>query len=96
MSHENVELVLAPFPAPDTDYVQLIRDESRWAGYVAAVTRLVHPDFECVMYAFGSERHYAGLPGLRAFMLDWTAPWVTYQIETEDAIDLGERVLAQS
>jgi ketosteroid isomerase-like protein len=26
-------------------------------------------------------------------MLDWTAPWVTYGIETERVIDLGERVL---
>ena len=46
-----------------------------------------------VMYAFGSEKRYVGLDGLRAFMLDWTAPWVTSRIETEKTIDLGERVL---
>jgi hypothetical protein len=26
-------------------------------------------------------------------MRDWTAPWVTYRIEIEEVIDLGERVL---
>ena len=26
-------------------------------------------------------------------MLDWTAPWATYTIETERVIDLGDRVL---
>jgi ketosteroid isomerase-like protein len=45
------------------------------------------------MYAFGGEKRYAGLDGLRAFLLDWTAPWATYRFENEKAIDLGERVL---
>ena len=53
----------------------------------------IHADFDCVMHEFGSERRYAGLDGLRAFMLDWMAPWVAYRIEIEEAIDLGERVL---
>jgi hypothetical protein len=26
-------------------------------------------------------------------MLDWIAPWATYRIETEEVIDLGERVV---
>jgi ketosteroid isomerase-like protein len=42
---------------------------------------------------FGGERRYAGLDGLRAFMLDWTALWITYRIEPEETIDLGQRVL---
>jgi ketosteroid isomerase-like protein len=93
MSRENVELVLGLYPAPDVDYVELLGDDSLWTGFAEAAVPIVHADFACVMYAFGSERRYAGLDGLRAFMLDWTAPWVTYRVETEEAIDLGERVL---
>ena len=93
MSQENVELVRGLFEAPDVDYVPLYRDESQWAGQAEALAPFVHEDFECVMYAFGSEKRYAGLDGLRGFMLEWTAPWASYRIETEKAIDLGERVL---
>jgi hypothetical protein len=46
-----------------------------------------HVHFECVWHHFGGATHYAGLGGLRAFMLDWTAPWVTYRIDVEEAID---------
>jgi ketosteroid isomerase-like protein len=88
-----VELVLGLYQAPDVDYVPLFRDESLWTGLAEAVAPFVHTNFECVWHQFGSEKRYAGLDGLRAFMLDWTAPWVTYRVETEEAIDLGERVL---
>jgi ketosteroid isomerase-like protein len=93
MSRKNVELVLGLYQAPDVDYVPLFRDESLWTGLAETVAPFVHTDFECVWYQFGSEKRYVGLDGLRAFMLDWTAPWVTYRVETEEAIDLGERVL---
>jgi ketosteroid isomerase-like protein len=93
MSQENVELVRGLFEAPDVDYASLYRDDGRWAGQAEALAPFVHADLECVMYAFGSEKRYAGLDGLRAFMLDWMAPWTTYRIETEKAVDLGERVL---
>jgi ketosteroid isomerase-like protein len=91
MSQENVELVLGLYEA--VDYVPLVRDDNRWAGQAEALAPFVHADFECFMYAFGSEKRYAGLDGLRAFLLDWTAPWATYRMEIEKAIDLGERVL---
>jgi ketosteroid isomerase-like protein len=93
MSQENVELVLGLFPAPNVDVVQLYGDDTLWAEQAEALAPFIHADFDCVMYEFGSERRYAGLHGLRAFMLDWTAPWVAYRIEIEEAIDLGERVL---
>ena len=93
MSQENVELVLGLYPAPDADFVPLYRDDSLWAEQAEALAPFVHADFECVMYEFGSERRYAGLDGLRAFMLDWMAPWVAYRIEIEEAIDLGDQVL---
>ena len=93
MSQENVEVVLGLYQPPDVDYVEVLRDDSLWAGYAEAVARFLHADFECVWYQFGSEKRYAGVDGLRDFMLDWTAPWLTYRVETEEAIDLGERVL---
>jgi ketosteroid isomerase-like protein len=88
-----VELVLGFYEAPDVDHVSRFRDESEWAVQAEAVAPFVHRDFECVMYAFGSEKRYAGLDGLRAFMLDWTAPWTVYRLKNEKAIDLGDRVL---
>jgi hypothetical protein len=93
MSQENVDLVIGLYPAPEVDYVPLYRDDGLWAEWAQALAPFVHADFECVQHAFGSERRFAGLDGLRAFMLDWTAPWATYGIETEKVIDLGERVL---
>jgi len=93
VSQENVELVLTLFLAPDVDYVEVVGNDSLWEDYVETVAPSVHPDFECANHEFGGEKRYTGLDGLRAFMLDWTAPWVTYRIDTEKAIDLGERVL---
>jgi ketosteroid isomerase-like protein len=94
MSRENVELVLGLYPAADVDYVQLFRqDERLLAAWTEAVAPFVHADFECAQYLFGSERAYAGLDGLRDFMLDWMAPWATYRVQIEQVIDLEDRVL---
>jgi SnoaL-like domain len=75
------------------DYVPLFRDDGLWAEQAETLAPFIHADFECVNHEFGSGRRYTGLDGLRAFLLDWMAPWVTYRIELEEAIDLGERVL---
>ena len=93
MSQKNVELVLGLYGAPDVDYVPTYRDDSRWAEQAEALGPFVHADFVCAQYTFGSEKRYAGLDGLRTFMLDWMAPWIAYRIEIEEVIDLGERVL---
>ena len=93
MSQENVEIVLKVYPAPDVDNVPLYRDDSLWAEQAKALEPFVHADIECVWYQFGGEKHYAGLDGLRALVLEWMTPWVRYRIETVEAIDLGERVL---
>jgi hypothetical protein len=93
MSQENVEIVLGLYPGPDVDYVPLFRDDSLWAEFAEALAPATGAALECVWYQLGGPRRYAGLDGLRAWMLDWTAPWVAYRIETEEAIDLGERIL---
>jgi hypothetical protein len=97
MSQENVELVLGRYPAPEVDNVRLYRDDGLWTEWAEAQAPFFHADFECVLYALGSEKRYTGgLDGLRAFLLDWMAPWVSYRIETDKAIDLGERILVLS
>src|SRR6059058_5715838 len=93
MSRENVELVRSLYPSPEVDLVGLFRDEAAWSAFAASLAPFVGVDFCTVMHQFGSERRYAGLEGLRAFMLDWTSPWASYRVETEKGIDLGDRVL---
>jgi ketosteroid isomerase-like protein len=93
VSQENVDFVVGLYQAPEVDYVRLYRDDDLWAELAEALAPFIHMDFERVQHAFGGERRFTGLDGLRAFMLDWTAPWVTYGIETEKVIDLGDRVL---
>jgi ketosteroid isomerase-like protein len=58
-----------------------------------AMAPFIHADFECAQHEFGSQRGYVALDGLRAFLLDWMAPWVTYVVELDEAINLGEGVL---
>ena len=77
----------------DIDYAEVYRDDSLWNEQAEAFGPIFHADLECVNHVFGSEKRYAGWDGLRAFMMDWTAPWATYRLENEKAIDLGEKVL---
>jgi hypothetical protein len=94
MSQENVELVLGSMPAADVDIAPLFRDDEMWAKISAAWAPVLHADFRCSVALFGSEISYGvGIDGLRTLWLDWLAPWATYRTETEQAIDLGDRVL---
>jgi ketosteroid isomerase-like protein len=93
VSAENVELVRGLQPAPDADLTELFRDDDTWASLVSVMAELFHPRFECIFRRFDAEKMYAGLDGLRDLWLDWLAPWATYRTETEEVIDLGDRVL---
>jgi ketosteroid isomerase-like protein len=93
MSQENVALVLALSPGPEGNLAQVFRDDEMWAAVNSAFATFLHPDFECAITLFGTETTYSGANGLRALWLDWTAPWATYRSETEEVIDLGDRVL---
>lgn len=82
MSQENVNLVLGLMPASDVDIAP---------GFRAPI---MHPDFQCTAALFGSVTSYGGgTDSVRAFWLDWLAPSATYRTETEQAIDLGDRIL---
>src|SRR5689334_16938636 len=93
MSQENVDLVLGLYPPPGADFVALFGKDSLWAEQAGAMAPFIHDDFECAQHEFGGVKRYVGLDGLRAFLLDWMAPWATYVVELEEAIDLDDRVL---
>jgi ketosteroid isomerase-like protein len=94
MSQENVDFVLGLYPGPEVaDYIPVFQDDGLWTGFAEGLRPFVLPGFPTVWHEFGAEKRYEGLAGFRAFMLDWTGPWVAYGIEHERAIDLGDRVL---
>ena len=93
MAQENVELVMALQRAPDDDFVQLIRDDERWAKLVEAVAPFVHAEAETARPGLPGGKTYIGLDGFRESWLDWLAPYAEYRTEVEEAIDCGERVL---
>jgi ketosteroid isomerase-like protein len=93
MPQANEELVLRSIPAPDVDIAPLFRDDEMWASVSAAFAPVLHADFRCTAALFGSEISYVGIDGFRALWLDWLAPWATYRTETEETIDLGDRVV---
>src|SRR6476620_319389 len=97
MAQENVDFVLGMYAgAEDLDYVPLYRDDGLWAEFSERLRPFFQPGFPAVWHEFGEERCYEGIEGFRALMLAWMAPWVTYGVEQERAIDLGDRVLVLS
>jgi SnoaL-like protein len=94
MPRENLELVKALIPEPDTDIVPLFRDEAGFARLREALSPLLTDDFQSVVVFPGQTRTYAGLEGLRKNWLDWLEPWATYRSSFDELIDVGERVVA--
>jgi ketosteroid isomerase-like protein len=92
MSQENVELVRALIPAPDTDVATVFRDESVFEATREALAPLLHPDFESVAVWQGGTT-YAGVEGFREMWLDWLQPWATYHVQVDEVIDAGDRVV---
>lgn len=83
MSQENVETVRRGF-----EYFIATGD---------FLEEIVHPDFVWDMSAFRGwpERQtYAGLKGAREFIADWREPWEGWELELEELVDVGERVVA--
>jgi ketosteroid isomerase-like protein len=93
MSQQHVELVSGLQPGPAVDLARLFRDDERWATFVETAARFYHRDFETATTMVGIEGSGTSMEGFRAIWLDWLAPWATYRVEAEEAIDLGERVL---
>jgi ketosteroid isomerase-like protein len=95
MSQENVELVRSVLPGPDADLIALFNDDSASGELMQTIGRVLDPDFVSVKHFPGAEPETAqGLRGLRAGWLDWLAPWASYRTETEEVIDVGDRVVS--
>ena len=91
MSRENVDLVQRLHS--DVDIAHVIRNDDVWAAAVEAVGGFYHPDVESVRVGLPDGKTYTGLDGFRDMWLEWLAPWKTYRVETEEVIDLRDRVL---
>jgi hypothetical protein len=92
MSKENVELIRALIPSPDTDMAALYRDESLFEQTRAAVETLIDPEVEAVAVWQGGAT-YKGIEGFRQMWLDWLEPWATYRSSADELIDAGDRVV---
>ena len=77
----------------DVDLAQLFRDDDLWTATADGMIDRLHPNFESVRPDLPGGKTYAGVDGLRSAWLDWLAPWASYRIEIEEAIDCGDRVL---
>src|SRR6478672_4346766 len=95
MSAENVEIVRAFQPSPDTDLTRLFRRDANPGvvqAWLDALARFVTADFVVVFHVLGpGERR--GVSGLRDVWLDWLGPWESYRVGSKEYVDLGERVM---
>jgi ketosteroid isomerase-like protein len=93
VSEANVELVTAAQPGPEVDLVAMFRDERAAGVALAAIAPHLADDFEAVGHGGVTVLPRPGVEGLRAVWLDWLSPWESYRTETEEVVDLGDRVL---
>jgi ketosteroid isomerase-like protein len=92
VSQENVDLVRAVMFPTGVDLVALTR-----SGELVDHLDLdgLTPDME-VAFATPSAgfTEYRGLEGFLEGWADWMMPWATYEIDLEDLLDAGDRVVA--
>ena len=94
MSQENVEIVQALIPPPDTDVASLLRDDSLFEQTRAALEPLIDPAVESVaVWQGGGATTYIGIDGFRKLWLDWLEPWATYHVRVDEVIDAGDRIV---
>jgi ketosteroid isomerase-like protein len=90
---DNVELLKAMLPDPDTDIANLIRDERVFASTVEALEGLFHSDVESVPAWRGTGTTYSGIDGFREMWIDWLQPWATYHVQVDEMIEAGDSVV---
>jgi ketosteroid isomerase-like protein len=93
VSRSNVELLEAMLPGPDTDVANLIREERLFVATVQAGEGLFHPDVESVPAWRGPGTTYSGIAGFREMWIDWLEPWVTYHVQVDEMIEMGDSVV---
>jgi ketosteroid isomerase-like protein len=82
MSQENVEIVR--------------RGYEHWIATGDPLPEVFHADFVWDMSTFRGwpERQtYPGIEGGREFMADWSEAWEDWEVDVEDYIDAGDRVV---
>jgi hypothetical protein len=92
ISNQNVLLIRALVPTPDTDVAALFRDERLFEATREALAPLFDPGFEAVAVWQGGAT-YIGVDGFRRMWLDWLQPWATYHVGVDQLIDAGDRVV---
>jgi hypothetical protein len=93
MSRENVELIRALIPSPDTDLASLFRDDRLFGQAAAALGSVIDSEVRSVA-AWQGGATYVGVEGFRQLWLDWLEPWAAYHSQIEELIDAGDRVVA--
>jgi hypothetical protein len=92
-----VEIIERLHRALPDDFAEVVRDDEKWRAWIGELAPFFHPDWETVRRsAPGSDEAYVGFDGSRALWLSWVAPWQSYRIVFERAIDCGERVISFS
>jgi hypothetical protein len=86
MSRENVELIRALVPTPETDLATLFRDDRLFGQAVVALESVVDSGVKSVAVWQGGAT-YIGMEGFRQMWLDWLEPWAEYHSEIEELID---------
>src|SRR6185295_13893439 len=81
-------------PAMSEDNVEIIRrgyEHWRATGEIRA-----HPDFVWDVSRLGwpDQQVYAGAEGANRFNAEWADAWDGWELEVEDLVDAGERVVA--
>jgi hypothetical protein len=94
MSQENVEIVRALIPSPDTDIAALLRDDSLFDQARTALEPLIDPAIQSVaIWQGGGATTHVGIDGFRKLWLDWLEPWATYHVGVDEVVDAGDRIV---
>jgi ketosteroid isomerase-like protein len=83
MSQQNVEIIRRAY-----EY---------WSTTGELLPENVHADFVWDMSTFRGwpeQQSYLGIEGTRQFLAEWDDAWDDWEVEVEDYIDAGERVVA--
>jgi len=94
VSAENVELVRALQPHPDTDLIELVTDDDQARRWRETNESLFDPGIQIVFHYPGmAPVTFLDLTGLRSAWQNWLRRWVYYRVEIEDVIDVGDQVV---
>jgi ketosteroid isomerase-like protein len=93
VSRQNVELLGALLPAPETDVADLFRDEDRFAAIAEGLVGMLDPQIESVPAWRGGRTVHSGIDGFREMWIDWLEPWEAYHVKVEEMIDAGDSVV---